>query len=199
MENTASTKRDPAAPLASTRDLLYGMMKTKTIKILNTETYPKVFSTKTPRFSFAAAQLVVPARRSLCPTKLHSYYLLTSLIFARRWVVMTKTIILSTFAQTFKTTNLRKKINFQVVCVFIIIFRLKVWEWRQSSSNSMTKTEAISITKVANFHSEYTEQIKTTCFFYVTTHRRDKTALWCQVKKPCLSLPSHRNIDAGKI
>ena len=84
MENTAFTRRVLAVLRVLTRVLSYGMTKTKTIKIPNTATCRKGFLMKTPRFSSAAVQQGLPAKRSLCLTKLHSFYLLTSLIFAKR-------------------------------------------------------------------------------------------------------------------
>ena len=84
MENTACTRKAQVVLRVSTRVLSYGMMKTKTTKTPEKACYPKVFSMKTPRSSSAAAQLVLPVRRSLCRTKLRSCYSPTILYFARR-------------------------------------------------------------------------------------------------------------------
>ena len=84
MENIASTRKVQVVLLVSTRVLSYGMMKTKTTKTPKKACSPKVFLMKTPRYFSVAAQLGLPARKSLCRTKLHSCYSPMILYFARR-------------------------------------------------------------------------------------------------------------------
>ena len=84
MENTASTRKAQVVLQVLTRVLSYGMTKTKTTKTPEKACYPRVFLMKTPRSFSVAAQLVLPARKSLCRTKLRSCYLPMIRYFARR-------------------------------------------------------------------------------------------------------------------
>ena len=90
MASTVSTRKVTVVPRDLKRDSSFGMTRIKTIKTPKLATYPKVFITKTPKYSFVAVPLDLLTRRLFYRTSLHSYCLPTSPYFVKRQVTESK-------------------------------------------------------------------------------------------------------------
>ena len=90
MASTVSTRKVTVVPRDLKRDSSSGMTRIKTIKTPKLASYPKVFLTKTPKYSFVAVPLDLLTRRLFYRTSLHSYCLPTSPYFVKRQVTESK-------------------------------------------------------------------------------------------------------------
>ena len=90
MASTVSTRKVTVVPRDLKRDSSFGMTRIRTIKTPKLATYPKVFITKTPKYSFVAVPLDLLTRRLFYRTSLHSYCLPTSPYFVKRQVTESK-------------------------------------------------------------------------------------------------------------
>ena len=90
MASTVSTRKVTVVPRDLKRDSSSGMTRIKTIKTPKLASYPKVFLTKTPKYSFVAVPLDLLTRRLFYQTSLHSYCLPTSPYFVKRQVTESK-------------------------------------------------------------------------------------------------------------
>ena len=90
MASTVSTRKVTVVPRDLKRDSSFGMTRIKTIKTPKLATYPKVFITKTPKYSFVAVPLDLLTKRLFYRTSLHSYCLPTIPYFVKRLVTESK-------------------------------------------------------------------------------------------------------------
>ena len=90
MASTVSTRKVTVVPRDLKRDSSSGMTRIKTTKTPKLASYPKVFLTKTPKYSFVAVPLDLLTRRLFYRTSLHSYCLPTSPYFVKRQVTESK-------------------------------------------------------------------------------------------------------------